>query len=485
MSESTEESTQSAPSDIRRVSKETVHKICSSQVILNLAIAVKEIVENSCDAGSTVIEIKIKEYGLEGFEVIDNGSGIEESNFDAITAKNYTSKLKQFEDLQGLRTFGFRGEALSSLCALSDVTITTRHGSAQFGNKMRYDHEGKIIEKSKIARNVGTTVNVSDFFKTLPVRKCEFKKNYKRDYNKMVQLLQEYCLVLTGVKIICTNHTKSSRTSVLTTNGNTVMENITSIFGTKQSQELVKIKCATNDGTEDGCYTQESVVDSDNPNSILDIQEKEVDNLNKGRFKLEGFISNIEHTSGRSSKDRQFFYVNSRPVEIRLISKVTNDVYHRFNAKHFPFIYMNLKMDQSNVDINLSKDKRQVAICDDKILMYVVKRSLLNTYDQLPSKFKFTSVNSVVKTSQESSEDEDDKIMVLQSTSNFSESLKQWKLTPDDPTPRITAPFKRKFEQTSPVLQESKTRKIDTIFPKKSVEKSIEEITNDETQGMK
>lgn len=341
---------------------------------------------------------------------------------------------------------------------------------------MKYDHEGRIIEKCISARNVGTTVSVCEFFKTLPVRKSEYKKNYKKDFTKMVQLLQEYCLVLTGVKIICTNQTKSSRTTVLNTSGNSVLENITSIFGIRQSQELIRIKFATNDGTEEGCYTQESIVDLDDPNSILDIRVKEVDNLNKGRFRLEGFVSNIEHSSGRSSKDRQFFYVNSRPVEIRPVIKIVNDVYHRFNSKHFPFVYLNLKMDQSNVDINLSKDKRQVAICDDKILMYVVKRSLLNTYGELPSKFKFTSVNNVVKKFKDkddksSSEDEEqDKIMVLKPTSNFSQSLKQWKLTPDDPTPRKDIlPVKRKLEDTSPVLSR-KTRKIDTIFLKKSVE---------------
>lgn len=83
LNEELNESTQSAPSDIKRVSKETVHKICSSQVILNLAIGVKELVENSVDAGSSVIEIKIKDYGLDGFEVSDNGSGIVSICFSA------------------------------------------------------------------------------------------------------------------------------------------------------------------------------------------------------------------------------------------------------------------------------------------------------------------------------------------------------------------------------------------------------------------
>lgn len=397
--------------------------------------------------------------------------------------------MKEFEDLQSIKTFGFRGEALSSLCALSDVVITTRHSSASYGTRLKIDHQGSILEKKITARNVGTTVSVSEFFKTLPVRKSEFLKNYRKDFNKMVQLLQEYSIVLIGIKIICTNQSRSgSRVTVLNTNGNSVMENITSIFGLKQSQELVKIKCATNDGTDDGCYTQESLADLDDPNSVLDIKEKEVNDLNKGRFRLEGFISNIEHSSGRSSKDRQYFYVNSRPVEIKPIIKIVNEVYHRYNAKSSPFVYLNLKMDQSNVDINLSKDKRQVAICDDKILNFVVKRSLLNTFGELPSKFRFTSINNSVKAfdqekeSDDEEDEDDDKIMILKPTSNFSQSLKQWKLNPSDPIPsKILSPAKRKLHKTnSPVssLQITKTRKIDAYFNTQTIE--VDDVVEDE-----
>lgn len=115
-----------------------VHKICSSQVILNIGVAVKELVENSVDAGAKTIEVKLKNYGSEGFEVSDNGFGIDENNFQGITAKHYTSKLKEFSDLESINTFGFRGEALSSLCCLSNVTITTRHSTAPHGKTLIY-----------------------------------------------------------------------------------------------------------------------------------------------------------------------------------------------------------------------------------------------------------------------------------------------------------------------------------------------------------
>jgi len=118
-----------------------------------LAVAVKELVENSIDAGATLVEIKLKDQGLQGVEVSDNGSGVEEANLEGMSeyrnihlsvknsklisiraaAKYHTSKIREFVDLLGVETFGFRGEALSSLCALSDMVIQTRHKSTEVG----------------------------------------------------------------------------------------------------------------------------------------------------------------------------------------------------------------------------------------------------------------------------------------------------------------------------------------------------------------
>ena len=111
-------------SSIQAIDKRSVHQLCSGQVILSLATAVKELVENSIDAGATNIEIKLKEFGIESIEVHDNGSGIEEKDFEAIATKHCTSKLIDFSDLTMIETFGFRGEALSSLCAVRYPFLT-------------------------------------------------------------------------------------------------------------------------------------------------------------------------------------------------------------------------------------------------------------------------------------------------------------------------------------------------------------------------
>lgn len=443
-----------------------MHKICSSQVILNLAVAVKELVENSIDAGANLVQIHIKNYGAEGFSVVDNGSGISQENFAGITAKHYTSKLKEFSDLESIRTFGFRGEALSSLCALSNVSVTTRSAESEVATKLMFDHDGSIIKKSSCARNVGTTVDVKDFFVTLPVRRGEFLKNYKKYYSNTVQLLQEYCLVLIGVKIQCTNQPPNGpRQTILSTNGCEVIENITSIFGGKQKSELIPIKSPTDNETEGGVYTQESLADLDVV-TVLDIKQSEVDSLNTSQFKIEGFVSKIEHGCGRSSKDRQFFYINSRPVELTKVSKLVNEVYHRYNAKQFPFIYLNLKMDQSSVDVNLSKDKRQVAVCNDAILQLAIKRSLLNTFGELSTRFKRVSVNKSVQSMQihqsESDEDEEDKVTIIvpNRKSNFGGSLRQWKNDPNDLTPRPSS-HEPKKQKAPRVAFHEKMQKIE------------------------
>lgn len=103
------------------------------QVVLTLATAVKELLENSLDAGASSVEIRLVEHGSTVVEVSDNGSGVAEADMAGLTAKHHTSKLRQFTDLASVQTFGFRGEALSSLCALARVTVSTRHSTAATG----------------------------------------------------------------------------------------------------------------------------------------------------------------------------------------------------------------------------------------------------------------------------------------------------------------------------------------------------------------
>ncbi|RZC52527.1 hypothetical protein C5167_020954 [Papaver somniferum] len=217
---------------IKPINKSVVHRICSGQVILDLSSAVNELVENSLDAGATSIEISLKDFGKESFKIVDNGCGISPNNFKVLALKHHTSKIADFPDLQSLTTFGFRGEALSSLCALGKLTIETRTKHESVASHLTFDHSGLLTCEKKTARPIGTTVTVEKLFSTLPVRGKEFSRNIRREYGKLVSLLNAYALIAKGVRIVCTNTTgKNTKSVVIKTQGsNSMKDNIIAVL---------------------------------------------------------------------------------------------------------------------------------------------------------------------------------------------------------------------------------------------------------------
>ncbi|XP_006889823.1 PREDICTED: mismatch repair endonuclease PMS2 [Elephantulus edwardii] len=351
---------------IKPIDRKSVHQICSGQVVLSLSTAVKELVENSVDAGASSIDLRLKDYGVDLIEVSDNGCGVEEENFEGLTLKHHTSKIQEFTDLTHVETFGFRGEALSSLCALSDVSISTCHTSAKVGTRLVFDHSGKIVQKTPYPRPKGTTVSVQQLFYTLPVRHKEFQKNIKKEYAKMVQVLQAYCIISTGIRLNCTNQMgQGKRQPVVCTSGNASMkENIGSVFGQKQLQSLlpfVQLPPSESVCEEYGLRHPEAL-----PNL----------------FCISGFISNCTHGVGRSSTERQFFFINRRPCDPAKVSRLVNEVYHMYNRHQYPFVVLNVAVDSECVDINVTPDKRQILLQEEKLLLAILKTSLIGMFDK-------------------------------------------------------------------------------------------------------
>lgn len=350
---------------IKAIDRHSVHQICSGQVVLTLATAVKELVENSIDAGSTNVEVKLKEHGAELVEVSDNGSGVQETNFEGLTLKHHTSKLRDFSDLIHVETFGFRGEALSSLCALSELSVVTCHKTAQVGTRLVFDNNGHISQQSPHPRQQGTTVSLQQLFHTLPVRHKEFLRNIKKEYTKMMHVLQSYCIISTGVRITCTNQVGAGkRNTVICTSGSSSMrENIGAVFGSKQLQSLIPFQqhCPTDSVKEDyGLGGAE---------------------LPMNLFTISGFISKGDHGIGRSSTDRQFFYINKRPCDPSKVSKLVNEVYHTYNRHQYPFVALNISVASECVDVNVTPDKRQIFLQDEKLLLATLKSSLVAMFE--------------------------------------------------------------------------------------------------------
>ena len=168
-------------------------------------------------------EVRFKNNGLDSVEVQDNGCGISSQDYEtlgtapqreavsicsrlSLALKHYTSKLVSYDDLTSLRTFGFRGEALSSLCAVSSFQITTaRADEAPKGTRLVFAPSGKLQDRQVVACQKGTTVFVEKLFHSLPVRRRELEKNIKREYGKILVILQAYACISTSVKFVVSN----------------------------------------------------------------------------------------------------------------------------------------------------------------------------------------------------------------------------------------------------------------------------------------
>eukprot|EP00899_Mesostigma_viride_P017850 jgi/Mesvir1/26066/Mv06792-RA.1 len=346
---------------IRPIEKSTIHRICSGQVVLDLSMAVKELVENSLDAGATNIEVKLKEFGCEAVEVGDNGSGISPENYEGLCLKYHTSKIAGFNDLQTLSSFGFRGEALSSLCALSDLHVITCAKGQSVGVRIDYDSNGHIKRKVPAPRGQGTTVVLTGLFSPLPVRRKEFLRNLKREYGKLILLLQGYAIIASGVRIICSNQTgKAPRTTAIHTQGTAGMKNnIVTVFGVKAAACLQPLDVVS----AHGC-------------------------------RVVGFISKIDSGCGRTAGDRQYFYLNGRPVDMPKVAKMLNELYRSFSsvggsqATHFPMAFLDFQMPTDSYDVNVTPDKRKVFLHAESDIIAGLRDALMATFE--PSRYTYT-----------------------------------------------------------------------------------------------
>ncbi|XP_043433226.1 PMS1 protein homolog 1 isoform X5 [Prionailurus bengalensis] len=182
----------------------TVRLLSSSQIITSVVSVVKELIENSLDAGATSIDVKLENYGFDKIEVRDNGEGIKATDAPVMAMKYYTSKINSHEDLENLTTYGFRGEALGSICCVAEVLITTRTASDNFSTQYVLDGSGHIISQKPSHLGQGTTVTALRLFKNLPVRKQFYStaKKCKDEIKKIQDLLISYGILKPDLRIV-------------------------------------------------------------------------------------------------------------------------------------------------------------------------------------------------------------------------------------------------------------------------------------------
>ncbi|KAJ3036040.1 Mismatch repair endonuclease pms2, partial [Rhizophlyctis rosea] len=312
-------------------------------------VPLQELIENALDAQATAVDLRLKEYGFDSIEVI--------------ALKHCTSKISAFEDLYSARTFGFRGEALSSLCAISRVAVTTSTSeSAPAGVRLQYDKHGKLAETIPVARTQGTTVSITNLFEDLPVRHREFKRNIKKEYAKCLELVQAYALVSTGVRITCSNQVgKGPRNTVLATKGHASMkDNISDVFGSKILNQLAEVKI-------------------------------DLDPELESTARVVGYMSS---QAGRNSVDRQFLFLNGRPCNLTKIARAINEVFREFSPHQYPILILNMQVPEGSYDRNITPDKRTIFLQDENSLIGRLKDAMRPFLESFHGTFASQQVQS-------------------------------------------------------------------------------------------
>ncbi|CAG8607137.1 15436_t:CDS:10, partial [Acaulospora colombiana] len=365
---------------VKPIDASSIHKICSGQVILDLATAVKELVENSLDAQARTIEIRFREYGLHSVEVIDDGTGIDQPNYEKLALKHCTSKITKFEDLNKVESFGFRGEALSSLCALSKVTVSTcTQEEVPTGTRLEYDCNGYLVRRTPVARERGTTVLLQNLFESIPVRYRDFKKNVKREFGKALTLLHAYAIICLNTKITCTNQPNNgAKTTVLSTScNNTMRENIANLFGAKIVTQIVPLDFTIEMKPERQTISKDSNKQPESDHCPVHVV---------------GYISKPIKGYGRGSADRQYYFINGRPCTLPKVAKVINELYKGFSTNQYPFLVADFQLAKFSYDVNVSPDKRIIFIHNENKIVEALKSEMERVLE--PFRSTFTCLNT-------------------------------------------------------------------------------------------
>ncbi|KFO15160.1 PMS1 protein 1, partial [Balearica regulorum gibbericeps] len=338
---------------MKQLSAETIRLLSSSQVITSIASVVKELIENSLDASATNIDIKLENYGFNKLEVRDNGNGIKVTDVPVMAIKHYTSKISSSEDLERLTTYGFRGEALGSICCISEVLVTTKTADDDFSTQYTLDSNGHVISKKPSHLGQGTTVTVLKLFQNLPVRKQFYSTNRKckEELRKVQDLLIAYGIIKPDLRITLT-HNKA-------------------VIWQKTRVSDHKMACMSVLGT--------AVMGSMVPFQHC-CEDPEIN--------LSGFLPKAESNSSLtslSSAERSFIFINNRPVHQKEILKYYSLVTHKDCTRLYPIFFLNITVPASAVDVNLTPDKTQVLLHYKESVLLAVENVLKSLYGPLPA----------------------------------------------------------------------------------------------------
>lgn len=309
---------------INVLSEETIDKIAAGEVVERPASIVKELLENSIDAGATAVTVEIKEGGISFIRITDNGSGIEKEDIPKAFLRHATSKITDASDLSSVLSLGFRGEALSSIAAIAQVELMTKTKESLIGT--RYVIEGaKEIEMNDIGVPGGTTIIVRNIFFNTPVRR-KFLKSAITEGNYVAEVCEHIALSRPDISI---KFIAGGQVKFHTSGSGDLKELIYRLFGKDVAGEVIPINYEGRD------------------------------------IKVTGYLG--KPVLNRSTRNYENYFINGRYIKSKVIANAVEEGYREYLMQHkFPFLIINLEMDTTKVDVNVHPTKMDVRFSDEQ-----------------------------------------------------------------------------------------------------------------------
>ena len=345
---------------IQVLSNDLANQIAAGEVVERPASIVKELVENSIDAGATRISIEIEEAGKKSIRVSDNGSGMELEDACLAFERHATSKIQSAGDLESIRSLGFRGEALPSIASISRVRMATGTGKGQNGTEVSIEGGGASKVK-EIAFSKGTTFEVNQVFYNTPARQ-KFLKRDGTEAAHITQVVQQQALAHPEIQFSL-HHNGRQLLATLPTDQK--LYRIAELFGAELSKELIRVE------KDDGTY------------------------------RIEGFISSPVYT--RSNRNTQYSFINSRFVRDRILLSATQQGYsHLLPRGQHPVLFLFMTMDPGLLDVNVHPAKAEVRFAFQQDVYRFVSHAVQDALQQNQKSFTVPSGDSTLGQDRES-----------------------------------------------------------------------------------
>ena len=315
----------------------TINKIAAGEVIERPASVIKEMVENSIDAGANNITVEIKNGGISYIKVTDNGKGIAQDDLEIAFERHATSKIRKAEDLDVVTSMGFRGEALASIAAIANVEMISKTAEQDIGYKVTVE-AGNILNKEEVGCQTGTSITVKNLFFNTPVRYKFLKKDYTES-GYIEDVITRIALVNPNIAIKLINTGKT----VIQTNGNGDIKSVIySIYGKDVATGILPVE-----------YTYD------------DIQ-------------ITGVIGKPE--IARSNRSNQLFFVNKRYIKDKTVSAATEQAFKGLiPIGKFGFVILNINMNPSKVDVNVHPAKLEVRFEEENKIFQAIYHAIKDT----------------------------------------------------------------------------------------------------------